>query len=549
MQESFKKAQLLFNDNEFETAFEMFRDIGLSKEFDHTVRINSLSYAIKCKENIQDYYSLGVYQFELVRLLFKEQRMSEALELLPVDTKSLNEIQKLQLKEILWQIYIQVGLLEKAEWAASQCLESLFFKGDVETLRKESSSMKDYGLSKTITLKADYMLCFMSGAEEDLIELFERDLKNHYSKLKDRSIYSLRNTVFKLPRNIRKGWSKKHAHKAINAWFSLQEEHLTPSVLKNVAINIFEYLVENQNTFIDSILLINYAFKSKRFDFADQVSKHYQPQKNLPELNRLVRKIEEEMVDYSEIPEELGEDIDYATDLFRSENVISYDSDEKVKKLEKEIKLLKEEGHHKKVAQLVDELEEYNPSHDYVKEQYEKKLFDDATKRLRKHKNIDEVREDLLKEIKFFTNDEAAIDEERIESALRKTIEYMDDHLFRSSQTDLAIACLELGFPKLAERLLDDPRAADATNSSEESWYLKVHCMIESGRPDKALDYLNEQVLSRPLAESDYVCFLYMKGEVLRASGKRLDALRVFKRVSEINPRYRLVRLRLKESV
>lgn len=549
MHEKFDKAQSLFNNNEFEAALRMFRYIGLSDEFDNATRVASLNYAIKCKRNLQDDFSVGVDQFELVKLLFSQEQMSEILCHLPLETKALNKLQILQLKQITWQVYIALGLLEKAETAALKCLEAFYDKGDVGRLRAESDSMKEIGLSKEIILRAEYMLCILSGDEKELVYIFERDLQRYYSKLKDRSILSIRKEFLNMHKMIRNQWREKQGHKAVIAWLSLQEEHATPSILKNIAVSIFEFLVDNQGPFIDKVLLINYAQKSKRFDFADQVTKDYELSKSLPVLNKLIKKIEGEMVGYSEIPEGLGEDVDYATDLFRSENLISYDSKEKVKKLESEIRLLKGEGHYEKVAQLVTELEKFVPSHDYVKELYERQMFDEASRRLKQHKNIDEEREELLREIQLFTRNDRDSDEERAESTLKKMIEYMDQDLFREAQTDLAMACLGLGFPSLAVSVLDDPRVEETQQGPGKNSYLKTYCLIEGDQAHKALDFLNEKILVLPLNESEYVCFLYMKGEALRALGRRLEALKVFKSVSELNPRYRLVRLRLRESV
>jgi tetratricopeptide (TPR) repeat protein len=159
------------------------------------------------------------------------------------------------------------------------------------------------------------------------------------------------------------------------------------------------------------------------------------------------------------------------------------------------------------------------------------------------------VSEDLLKEIKVFSNIGDLSEDELTKSALRKTLEYMDDDLFRSSQADLTIAFLEMGFSKLAEWILDDPRGSQTQEYLEKKWYLKIQCMLENGDIHKCLDYINEEILTESLGGNDYICFLYMKAEVLRHLGQRLEALKVYKSVSQINPRYRLVRIRLQESV
>jgi uncharacterized small protein (DUF1192 family) len=546
---SFEKAQSFFYEHEYETALEMFRAISQSAEFENSKRIESLSYSIDCKKYLQNFTGIDSDRLKLVKLLFEEKRFSEIISILPLNFKKLDTAEALELVVLEWEVYIQVGLLEKSEAAAAKCLKAYFKKGDSAKLYQQSEKIKSFGLSKSLALQSDYMLDLMTGDEKKLTDDFERDLRKFYSKVKDRSLLSVRELTKELPAKLQKVWERKHVYKALKTWLSLQEEHLSAVALKRNAVSVFEFFITGENKFIENVLLINYSVKSRRFDFADLVSQNYKASKDLPELNLLVKKIEKEMVAYSEIPEGIGEDVDYATDLFRSEHVIGYDSSLKVKELEKKIKLLRDEGHVAKIQELVAELEELDPSHEFVKEIYEKKLFDAASRRLERHRNIDEVSEDLLKEIKVFSNIGDLSEDELTKSALRKTLEYMDDDLFRSSQADLTIAFLEMGFSKLAEWILDDPRGSQTQEYLEKKWYLKIQCMLENGDIHKCLDYINEEILTESLGGNDYICFLYMKAEVLRHLGQRLEALKVYKSVSQINPRYRLVRIRLQESV
>lgn len=549
MLNDFEKALSFFEKHEFEMAYKVFRAISLSGEFENSKRIESYKYAISCKLKNHEKFNINELKFELILLLYEEKEFSEIHEYLKIDESKLNSLQQLLLKEICWKIYVAIGEIEKAEKTAADCLKTFFLKGDSFKLESESERMKECGISKNITIQSEYMLTLLRGNEEEIVNLAERDIKSFYSKLRDRSVLTLDRSLKLVSALLERKWAKKNAHKSLMAWLALQEEDITADNLKKIAVWIFESLVENTNPFLDTVLLVNYSLRSKRFDFADIVSKNYQASKKLPFLNELVKKIEKEMVGYSEIEMKEDEDIDYATDLFRSENFVSYDSSEKVKKLEKEIALLNEEGHTKKVEALTIELEKLAPSHDLVKELYESKLFDEASRRLRRHKNIDEVREDLLKEIKMFSTDKLDYDEELIKSGLRKAIEYLDDDLFRSAQYDICVACLELGLADLANKVLEDTRGADTKDTLEKKWYLKIICLINNGEPFKALDFINEQILNKSLTEDDYLCFMYMKAEALRLSGKKVQALKAYKEVHERNPRYRLVRMRLKESV
>lgn len=546
MLKSFKEAQALFEKHDYEAAYSIFLDRARSSEFDVSERIDSYKYAIKCKKQSSHYSDLSSISFELIKLLYAQENFPQILEYFQF-IKHLGEQESYQLHEIMWSTYIALGEVQKSEKYAQKSLELLFRKGDTNQLGQQASKMEELGLSRAIVKQSKYMLSFMRGDEDRLVEQIEEDLKSLYSKKRDRSILSIRKVVSLMPPSQRRRWHKKSGHKSLLAWINMQEDHISHSTLKETALLIFEFTIYNKSHFLDTILIASYTQRAKRFDFADLISKKYEKNKSYPYLNKLIRKIEQEMIDYDELPTEFKEDVDYATDLFRLENINAYDNTGKISKLEKQISLLKEEGHKEKAEQLTKELEKLDSSHDLVKDLHEKKLFEQASRRLQKHKEIDSLRDDLLREIKFFSIESFEEEEILTKSVLQKSIEYLDDETFKEAIRDIAVACLELDFPDMAERVLDDPRGEG--EGSREEWYIRVSCLLKKGESYKAVDYIDEYILNTSLSLEEEICFMYMKAEALRLQGKSLEALKTYKKVSELNPRYRLVQLRLKEDV
>ncbi len=122
----------------------------------------------------------------------------------------------------------------------------------------------------------------------------------------------------------------------------------------------------------------------------------------------------------------------------------------------------------------------------------------------------------------------------------------------RTECMDLLMAMILMRMYRAAEHALDSiefrfpPHTIPITERVNLA-YLRVEVGLISGRHASALAAVERALAFLPLEIEERKCFAYLHGECLAALGRVKEAQKVYKFVEQLDPKYRLVRRRLKE--
>lgn len=548
MNELYNRALDLFESNQFSEAYPLFLSLAKSQQLDSELRENSYAHLLQCYSYDVELKTDNLIEYEFAEFLFENKKYKAAHDILKRYIEETKNKKGKDANSLMWKISYELGLLEIVYKFLENEVSRLTRKGDANALLKLEEEIRERGLRQDLELKVKGLAAVIRG-EYEIFDMFYRQyIRSKLNNSKDYFLSNLLQGILGLPRSTRDEFYKSSQGKILFIIGQLGEKELNLKELKEVVSHFFEAITLKIEKPIIELILCEYCLKAKRTDFILLCEELFSSDKKGLYKARYQEKIKREEKNYTAMRTIDQSEIDFGTDLFREENRSGYDTGAKKQKLEREIQLLKKAEKNKEADLLIIELSKIDDEHPLVKELNEREIGDVASRTLKKRNGVDEVRDKISHEIARFSQKIRAEETQSNELSLLylKNIEYMDEQEFKKNQKDLIMSSFTQGLSKVALSILDDPRS-EISKEGLEYKYFKVIALTNMGQEHEALDTLNEILESMALVPDEKITFLYIKAEVLRSLGKRIEAFKIYREVYKINPHYRLAKYRMSE--
>ena len=162
--------------------------------------------------------------------------------------------------------------------------------------------------------------------------------------------------------------------------------------------------------------------------------------------------------------------------------------------------------------------------------------------------------EEILYKIALLTNDQAVLSQDDLhlnEVAFTRYLETLDQPTIKKYYEDIVVALFVTGMNEAALFFLEKVKCDPTVNSNDMIYvkmeYLKMAILLEINRYSDVIIGVNDVVGKMPLRKNEKVDFLYLKGEALRKTGNKKEALKIFKQIEKDQKNYRMVEARIKE--
>jgi tetratricopeptide (TPR) repeat protein len=338
------------------------------------------------------------------------------------------------------------------------------------------------------------------------------------------------------------------------------KDHPTILAAKDFIKILYQYLIYFPNEQIPVLQLLLYCQKFQRGHLLEHIAKWYEYHKS--SLGALIKQ------NFDELFKKLGtvyisakdivvpERYDLGTDLFFQALPSSDTKREKVRRIERDIIFLKQRGENGKVEKLIQTLKEIDEDNTLVSEEEQKvdvtkiKDWTMVTTTSKLGKIGEGIRKYLFDGLKdnVIWRDESF---QRNEEYFKRYIEHLSKDEIFPFYKDLVEVFRSLGMFAVSLKILDKVQEWFGETVQLQQMldhaYLRISLLIDNDDLHDGLATVEDLLKNWPLNDDERVCFLYLTGEIFLKMGKKKKALNVYKRVKKMNPKYRLVTLRIKE--
>ncbi|OFZ53253.1 MAG: hypothetical protein A2328_06765 [Bdellovibrionales bacterium RIFOXYB2_FULL_36_6] len=248
----------------------------------------------------------------------------------------------------------------------------------------------------------------------------------------------------------------------------------------------------------------------------------------------------------SSLSENSGDTYENFGELIRQKNQNEKKSTE-VQKLERDILFLKSIGNKKKAKEKLKQLKQQDGNNTIIENVKESSSLENGQDPL---KDLEEI----LYKIALLTNDQAVLSQDDLhlnEVAFTRYLETLDQPTIKKYYEDIVVALFVTGMNEAALFFLEKVKCDPTVNSNDMIYvkmeYLKMAILLEINRYSDVIIGVNDVVGKMPLRKNEKVDFLYLKGEALRKTGNKKEALKIFKQIEKDQKNYRMVEARIKE--
>lgn len=543
MSDPYLRAKKLFEANQFREAYDEFLEISSDSGLSLDDRIDTYQCLFKCLEYEKQIKIQRDLDREYLELLFDSKKYIQAKNHLRL-VKDNGQARYLRLK---WQIEYELGNVEEVINAINSEIDHFAKRGQSALLEELKDQVIEKKISFELELLIELIVSMIRGEYTTCLNEITNAYKEKNTKITKKRLGLLNEAYQKLSVKMRSAVGKSLIGKCVEINSLLGKKELSLEELKKSASLIFEAISLGLDSSSSEAMVCEYTLKSRRKEFFLLCEEVFREKKGF--YQQLYRQMIEPQVEkYSPMRTIDQSEMDFGTDLFREDNNSHYDLSARKERMVREILILQRAGKSKEANELIRELEKIDDEHLLVKELNESYIGTNASRLLKKRDGIDEIVRRITNEIsvqsKLLTQPEEV--QESWGALLIKNIEYMEPDEFKKSQRDLIVSCLDLSFPEIAQKVLDDERGSINPNSLDYD-YFKISILMNQRKDHLALDYCNEILQKKVLIESESLTFLYLKAELLRALGKRIEAIKIYRKVWEIDPGYRLAKYRMLE--
>lgn len=543
MSDPYLRAKQLFEANQFREAHDEFLEISRDPGLSLDDKIDTYQSLFKCLEYEKQIKTHRDLDREFLDLLFESKKYIQAKNHL----RAMKESGRPIYQRLKWQIEYELGNVEEVISALNSELDHFAKRGQSALLQELKEHVVQKKISYELELLIDMIIGMMKGEYAVCLKEIKSAYREKNRKLAKKRLALVGEGYEKLSLKTKVLVGKSLVGKCIEINALLNKNELSVEELKKTASLIFEAITLGLDSYSSEAMVCEYTFKSRRKEFFLLCEEAFTDKKGI--YQQTYRQIIEPQVEkYSPMRTIDQSEMDFGTDLFREDNNSHYDLSAKKERMVREILILQRAGKSKEANELIKELEKIDDEHLLVKELNESSIGANASRLLKKRDGIDEIVRRITNEIsiqsKLLSKPEET--QESWGALLLKNIEYMEPEEFKKSQRDLVVSCLDLNFPEIAQKVLDDERGS-IDQSTLDYDYFRISILISQRKEHLALDYCNEILQKKVLVKSESLTFLYLKAELLRTLGKRIEAIKIYRKVWEIDPGYRLAKYRMLE--
>ncbi len=536
------EARELFSQNRFEEALGLFQFVAQDNQRESEERLEAFESLLTIFSSLGKKTELVKTQRQFVKYLIEQKKISLAQDI--AETIIQNENQA-HLEDVysLWLCLALNGEVGRAEKLGERYLEALYqkknfqkgllFVDEVEQ-RLAQVELALYYRIKFLDLKKDY---------ESLNTILVQNKAILSSQVKiEKSLYLKKCAKYILgikPKDSYPQLSQVLAEVALVLLSERGTGKRLNDYQKNLIHTLFELLLI-KNIDVDCFkIILNYCRLYHRGYLVqaliDVVSLQPQLIRGQKKLSKIFEDIKIEMVNWPNY-DNVDQSVDLAQDLF--ENPAEESRADAIRRLEKDIEILKKKNLFNDIESFLGKLKKLDPKHPLLNQkQQENKINKNEV-----HRSISEV---MSHNGKQDNNDKMML------ASFRKHLAYLDKEFVKSNFRDLTVSLFGFEAWELAIEFLENTRAV---LDEEDNWerklsleYLYIVACEKMGRDYQVLIALDNVLQSFPILEEEKVLFFYLKGEVCKRMGRKLEALTAFRWVEKHDSHYRLVQQRIRE--
>jgi len=226
---------------------------------------------------------------------------------------------------------------------------------------------------------------------------------------------------------------------------------------------------------------------------------------------------------------------DLAEDLFENENVEG--DSKKIKRIEKDIEILKKKNLLKEAELLLEKLKEIDPRN---------ALFckDNENKENNKEQSFGPFHFALVEK-------ESGVEMNEAMGNLKSYFSHLDKNYICSNLKDLAVSLVNLEAWDIAQEFLERARELlDKNENWEQRLVLEYFLVVVYEKQNKnkqALIIIENVIRNYPVTEDEKILFYYLKGEICLRLKIKKEAKEALGFVFKKDPHYRLIQQRMKE--
>ena len=460
--------------------------------------------------------------FVIIQKLIKQGKNEEAI--VPLLELSKNKEFHEKCQELLWDSYIKLGQINQALDCCNKYLKKNHEKKRIEkgllVIEKIKAEIGEKYFLDVFKIK--FLILKNDGELIDSSYCVNTSYEDHASDKNYRLIESALEGMTKLPEFK----SESIYFVMISELFKKLEIYGDRKDARELIKKILEYILFYPRSKMIESYLFRYLQLKQKFQLGS-FSMAFLGIRNLEFITN--NDLKEYLVEKSkelEGKEKKEEEFDLATDLFKADDVQGL------------------------LARRVDEDE-------YFMKKIGLKKKDLAENVIVNTKNIEisKVEEDVLNRLKKYVNQDKENQKEsnlkKIEMAIRKSIDMLDDQIIQESFADIIIMLKFMGLHGIALRfinMVDEKYIKDKEISEKLNFeYLSIVILMEMRRFQDAVLTVDKVLSSLPLLERENICFMYLKAESLRQLNDLKKAMAIYKWIKTIKPNYRQVRKRMFE--
>jgi hypothetical protein len=539
----------LFDENKFNEALILINEILSYEDIDLSEEIHFLKFKVRIFE------ILNIENVEMINDL--ASRMSELNEydesrklLNKIDNKNINTLKK------LWSSCVGAGDVFNSEKYGQEYLSALY---GYKRYKQMLSFLEEYVASGGSIITGNIFKLRAIIGLGDINQLDDNFFNNDLQKYLDGKNISGNLPVYELflelTRSKRRFWKTSKTYHEVRILVALVDLDHNEN-RKNFINEIFDRLLQFPEVNEWYQLLAKYALQFERKKLGLGAINLLTECKDILKVKHgLIKKLNE-LKKSLEILPDIKEEIknvssDSRTDLFKFKSEKDNALD-KISKLERDIKFVRELGDKESLEILYLELKKIDENNECLRDYYNAQYKEKASRSKISRKNVNEIESDLLNEIGKYCSDRISEEDERA-SLLRgckKYLELIDEDDFKLNIKDYYMAFFWMGLPEICCFAIDRYLSVYVNIPLERFLsltYLKVEALIELNELYIASDICEDLIFNKPMVDEEKINIMYLLGEISIKLNRKEKAHEAYTWVTKKNPKYRLAKLRLKK--
>lgn len=451
----------------------------------------------------------------------------------------------LQTEKQLIKSWIEIGELSKAITLAEEVCVRLIKKKIVAPVIEILTHLEEVGAKRT-SLDKIKGLALLAGGQ---LEGIEKEFIAHIEK-GDEELSIKQLSVYTAYRDALKN-SDQPAHKLIKSLSTVVIEGrmlrlgaCTWVEKKSYITALYEMMLLGVEKKIIARKTLLYVETVKRKEMALYILRYAEELAIAQIEKKRLEKLGKNLEGYRSFT--LGADeIDLGEDLFKQASPAVKRTQDQIKRLEHQVLMAEGKGLAKERLMIIEKIVELDPDHRWASELTRS---ESTSSTLIPRDDITEVQKRLYSEIQRsigYAFESQTFDNDLSRTLVKQLSLWNQSELARSGK-DVLISMIMMNIYDAALWLLEEKFEEVGFSKNERDDY-KVSIYTKKKEYHKAIDIIDDILSRNNLNHTELKHYLYTKAELLRASGKLVEALKYYKAVSTKDRNYRLVKLRMRQ--